>query len=375
MKSQGEIILTDNQNNINTDKDILLSIVIPVYNLESYITRCLDSLLDQDVDKNMYEIICIDDGSKDASSKILDEYSAKYPNIKVTHTENGGVVRARSLGLEKTVGRYVWFVDGDDWIKKDCLKYLMDAVSNGENDLLLFKEIRVFEYINEKTDFSAYEPQYFSGGYKVFDSHYTTGSGFFWFSKKILDKYNIKFRPDVYYSDDTLFISKFRARCQRMVITEAPIYYYFQRSDSVSHAVNYSRHCGCMYKLAKEYSVLENQKFDVPDGPLVNKKMKNAKVRSMQACLRSIVMFCKDKSFFKWFLKTAKEEGLYPYGVDWKQLKIDKKQSRKNDFLNWIFAFLSFRPYLWLVWFAFLPVRKRKGLPTFDINDFNDSVL
>lgn len=368
MEKNHEIIQADGQT------ELLLSIVIPVYNLENYIARCLDSLLEQDIDKSTYEIVCIDDGSKDKSREILDEYAEKYSNIKVTHTENGGVVRARSLGLEQACGRYVWFVDGDDWIKRNSLKYLMDAVLEGENDLLLFKEIRTFEYVNEATDFSNYKPQYFDGGYKCFDSHYTTGSGFFWFRKKVLDDYNIRFRADVYYSDDTLFIAKFKARCKRMVITEAPIYYYFQRSDSVSHAVNYSRHCGCMYKLAKEYSALEKQEFDVPEGSMVNQRMKNAKIRAMQACLRSIIMFCKDKEILNWFLRHAKEENLYPYGVDWKQLRIDRKQSRKNDLLNWIFAFLSFKPYLWIIWLIFTPVRKKKGLQTFDKNDFIDSL-
>lgn len=352
---------------------IVLSIVIPVYNLENYIGRCLDSLMEQDLNPSQYEVICINDGSKDGTGDILEQYHSKYPNIRVVHTENRGVVLARSAGLELAVGKYVWFVDGDDWIQKNCLKYLSDIVLNGTCDLLLFRERRVSDYCEEPVQLGDYAPAYHDGGYQNFASHYTTGSGFYWFSKEILDRYNIRFRPDVYYSDDTLFIAKFKARCRRMVITEAPVYYYFQRADSVSHHVNYSKHCGCMYKLAKEYTALKTQKFENYDGTDTNARMENAAVRAMQACIRSLLMFCRDKAFLKKLLKRAKTEGLYPFGVDWKQLRIDKRQSRKNDILNWLFAFVSFEPYLWLVWYLWAPIRKKSGVDTYDAADFEDN--
>ena len=105
-----------------------------------------------------------------------------YPNLIVKHTENRGVVLARSAGLELARGRYVWFVDGDDWIARNCLKYLKSAVLNGDNDLLLFREKRVSEYCMDDVDFSQYTPMYHADVYTSFGSHYTTGSGFYWFS-------------------------------------------------------------------------------------------------------------------------------------------------------------------------------------------------
>ncbi|MBQ2893204.1 MAG: glycosyltransferase, partial [Oscillospiraceae bacterium] len=353
--------------------DPVLSVVIPVYNLENYIGRCLDSLMDQDIDPASYEIICINDGSKDGTYDILESYKNKYPNIKVFHGENRGVVLARSAGLEKASGKYIWFVDGDDWIEKNCLKYLCDIVLADDSDLLLFKEKRVYEYCTSDVDLQAYKPTYCSGGYRVFDSHYTTGSGFYWFRKDILDQYNIRFRPDVYYSDDTLFIAKFKARCRKMALTEAPVYYYFQRADSVSHKVNYSRHCGCMYKLAKEYTALKQMTFENYDGTDTNARMATAALRAMQSCVRSMLMFCQDRKFLKAFLKRAKAEKLYPYGVDWKQFRIDKRQSRKNDLLNWIFGLTSFEPYLWLVWCLWTPMRKKAGVTTYNMEDFEDN--
>ncbi len=94
-----------------------LSIIIPVYNLENYIEDCLKSCLNQDIED--YEIICVDDGSKDNSPVILDRYAREYPGrIKVFHKENGGVSSARNYGLERAQGDWIWFVDGDDLIQK-----------------------------------------------------------------------------------------------------------------------------------------------------------------------------------------------------------------------------------------------------------------
>lgn len=140
-------------------KEIILSIVIPVYNSENHIGRCLDFCLDQDIDSSLYEAICVDDGSTDNTYSVFEEYRTKYDNIKVVHTANEGVVKTRSYGLSLATGKYVWFVDGYDWIQENCLKYMTDIVLDGGNDMLLFREKRVYEYCTEDVDFADYAPQ------------------------------------------------------------------------------------------------------------------------------------------------------------------------------------------------------------------------
>lgn len=352
---------------------LLLSIIIPVYNLQKYIARCLDSCLNQDIDLSMYEIICVDDGSTDNTYQILDEYKSKYHNIKVVHKNNEGVVKTRNAGLSLASGKYVWFVDGDDWIQPNCLKYLIDIALDGNNDMLLFREKRVKEYCTEDVKFAEYTPQYFEGGYATAKDHYVTGSGFFWFSKRIIDENNISFRPDVYYSDDTLFMAKFKPHVERMCITNALIYYYFQRSDSVSHAVKAGLHCSCMYKLAKEYRELSKRKYENYGGEDVVKKLKRAQRRAMQACIRDLCFYCNDKEFVKSFLCRAKGEKLYPFGIDFKRFRIDRKQNLKSDMMNWVFGLTSFRPYFWVCWYLMRPIRKKSGQDKFNEEDFNDN--
>ena len=121
-------------------EDILLSVVVPVYNAEKYLNRCIDSILNQTY-KNL-EIICVDDGSTDASGAILDRYAKDDKRIKVVHKKNGGLVPARKAGLEIAEGEYVAHVDSDDWIEQEMYSEVMHIVSIYEPDVVCTGIIR-----------------------------------------------------------------------------------------------------------------------------------------------------------------------------------------------------------------------------------------
>ena len=118
------------------------SIIIPVYNVERYLSQCLDSVLNQSYDGE-YEVICVDDGSTDGSPAILEEYAGKNDKIKIIRQENRGLGGARNTGLRAARGRYVWFVDSDDWIEQEALATL--AKSIGDEDIVCFNGRRYFE--------------------------------------------------------------------------------------------------------------------------------------------------------------------------------------------------------------------------------------
>ena len=104
------------------------SIIVPVYNTEKYIARCLDSLVNQDITERNYEILITDDGSTDQSRKICDDYAAKYPFIHVTHTSNHGVSHARNIAIEKCRGEYIMFCDADDFVSPQLVSIITKAV-------------------------------------------------------------------------------------------------------------------------------------------------------------------------------------------------------------------------------------------------------
>lgn len=112
------------------------SIIIPVYNLENYITRALDSLLKQNFAPSLFEVIAVDDGSSDNSLNILHEYAQQYKNLRVFHQENQGVSVARNLALKHVEGQYVSFLDGDDEFFKDSLKEIFAVLQKHDVDVI-----------------------------------------------------------------------------------------------------------------------------------------------------------------------------------------------------------------------------------------------
>ena len=104
----------------------LISVIVPVYNAEKYLCRCIDSILAQTYKD--FELLLIDDGSKDSSGAICDEYAAKDSRVRVFHKENGGVGFARNVGLDHAQGDWVTFVDSDDWVDVCWLQWVMAEV-------------------------------------------------------------------------------------------------------------------------------------------------------------------------------------------------------------------------------------------------------
>ncbi len=113
----------------------LISIIVPVYNVENYIRECIDSILAQTI--SSFELILVDDGSKDASGRICDEYAALDSRIRVIHKENGGLSSARNSGLEEAKGKYICFIDSDDSVRADYLERLNGAIKKEKADLVV----------------------------------------------------------------------------------------------------------------------------------------------------------------------------------------------------------------------------------------------
>lgn len=107
-----------------------LSIIIPVYNVEKYVGKCLESCLNQDIPKNEYEIIVVNDGTKDKSVQVIEKYITPENNIRLIHRKNGGLSAARNTGLKAAKGEYVWFVDSDDTITPGSIKAIMEGCKN-----------------------------------------------------------------------------------------------------------------------------------------------------------------------------------------------------------------------------------------------------
>lgn len=117
-------------------KSVFISIVVPVYNVEKYLNQCVDSILDQTFTD--FELILVDDGSKDSSSQICDEYADKDERVLVVHQTNGGQVKARKAGLNLATGEYIQFVDSDDWLELNALETVCKSAKENNADIVTF---------------------------------------------------------------------------------------------------------------------------------------------------------------------------------------------------------------------------------------------
>ena len=116
-------------------KENLISVIVPVFNTEEYLNRCLDSIINSTYKE--LEIICVDDGSTDCSAEILEQYTSIDNRITIIHQDNQGVSVARNKGLESAVGEYVCFIDSDDWIHEQFFTYLHRAITENAADIAL----------------------------------------------------------------------------------------------------------------------------------------------------------------------------------------------------------------------------------------------
>ena len=125
----------------------LISVVVPVYNVEKYLDKCIDSLVSQTYEN--LEIILINDGSKDKSAKICDKWKDNDSRIKVIHKENGGLSEARNVGIDYAQGKYIAFIDSDDWVDKNFIKYLHEKLEKYNADIAASTIIKTYKDYNE----------------------------------------------------------------------------------------------------------------------------------------------------------------------------------------------------------------------------------
>lgn len=214
--------------------DKWLSIIVPVYNAEKYLPELMDSLLNQDVDKKMYEIILFDDSSTDGSLTMAQQYASTNENVRVFTHPNVGVAKTRNAGLDKAVGEYVWFLDNDDWIAKDVLSVLYRETERNKVDFLLFDSVNVYDGKYRKLDaFTVKETPVQSGKKTFVDFYYSPVPWNKLLRRKFLKEYNLYFAQK--YSEDGEWGSRCFYHAAKVKAIAVDVVYYRILSDSFSH--------------------------------------------------------------------------------------------------------------------------------------------
>lgn len=222
--------------------DIFFSVIVPVYNVERFLARCLDSIAAQSCPN--YEVLLIDDGSGDGSGKICDDYAAKYSQWYVVHKENGGVSAARNTALDMAKGRYIVFVDADDYIEKDYLANVYVRMAEMGYDICSFASRRVDEEGNYLFE------QRFTDMIEEWDFSISDKSSFFWtyflqykagweacyhvFRRDIIEEHGLRFCEELPYAEDMHFTFSYMLYVNRYIKIPDVMYSYTARRGSAT---------------------------------------------------------------------------------------------------------------------------------------------
>ena len=265
----------------------LISVIVPIYNVENYLERCLQSILSQTY-RNL-EIILVDDGSKDSCGEICDNFQKKDKRIKVIHKENGGLSDARNKGLDIATGEYISFIDSDDWIDLKTYEISIRKMQECNAQIVAFNVLWVYDGKEFTPDLSA--------EYEIMDSEQailtTVGN-----TKVRTTAWNKLYKADLIgdfrfikgkLNEDEFFTFKILDRAEKIVYLHRECYYYFQRSNSIMGKYTLQRLD--MVDGVRERMLLAERKY-----PNIYKE---TKLSFCEVCLYHYQMILKNKNIDK----------------------------------------------------------------------------
>ena len=256
---------------------IKLSFIVPIYNVASYLRMCVESLLDQDLAKDEYEIILVDDGSTDSCPEICDEYERMFDNIRVIHQKNGGLSAARNSGIKVAKGEYICFVDGDDYWQRNVLAGLITQMERDNLDVIRFR----LQYVNPEGEvYNPYKSDPFKGndysevptdGVSFLNSRMSTACYAWAFILRrdlivvnplIRSSVNTLFTEGIYF-EDTDWTPRMLCKANRVASTQTVVYNYLQREGSITNAVNRSKQKKVLDDKVHLIATLQQQAIDL----------------------------------------------------------------------------------------------------------------
>lgn len=271
----------------------LISIVVPIYNVEQYLQRCLDSIIKQTY-QNL-QIILVDDGSTDNCPQICDEIEKKDNRIEVIHKKNGGLSDARNTGIEKSIGEFITFIDSDDYISKDYIEILHSLIMENFAQVSiidLYKTSKSDESYKNKNIRVEVLDQNKAISEMLYSKLYSTSACGKLFQKSLFN--NIEF-PLRKYSEDLFTIYKVLNNASKIVYSNQTCYYYFRREGSIIVS-DFNVH-----KL-DVFEAINNIKRDLPSNDEIEKSISCQTVEAATTILQTNITYKEVKRYKLWEL-------------------------------------------------------------------------
>ncbi len=297
----------------------LISVIVPVYNVEEYLSRCVDSILAQTY-RNL-EIILVDDGTKDASDKICDDYAAKDPRIRVIHKQNGGLSSARNAGIDIARGEYLGFVDSDDWIEPGMYEHMLALAEKYDARLVCAGRYDISSRTGEKKVGLCPQKEEVISGMELLGRTFTWDGcdSAAWDKLYHRSLFETIRYPLGQYSEDVAMFYKLAELVGRAAMCDKPFYNYFHRPGSITTAkltektFHYPNHTAVIYP------------YICANHPELTVQARYLRVRGIVYALRSIELGGKEA------------RGAYPkiYDDNRRELKNHLVFAMKNALFTW----------------------------------------
>ncbi|WP_335964307.1 glycosyltransferase [Galbibacter sp. PAP.153] len=321
-----------------------LSIVIPVYNVEKYIERCILSTLKQNLDKNDYEIVVVDDETPDNSMEIVNKLAKKHTNIKTVSQKNKGLGGARNTGVNHAEGTYVLFLDSDDYLNENVLKEIITTALDNNLDILDFgaqgiqEDGKVIYTVKQLLTGKAYSgAEYFSHGY-----HQSACVRLY--KKAFLQKNKLQFREKVYV-EDVEFNFKAVFLAEKIMGVNTIVSSFVQTTGSITRSHNELKNKKLVTDILDAIKKIDCFSKDIITKNSVAYKKSREKVNEQTITLLKILFTkTKDYSFFKEIICQLKNIDLYPLQFR----STNKKRELFKVFSNneWLFSqFYKAKPH------------------------------
>lgn len=308
---------------------MFLSIIVPVYNTEEYLDECLQSMLHQDISRDDYEIICVNDGSTDGSLDLLRRYEQEYPCVKVIDQENGGVCKARNAGLLAAQGDYVWYVDSDDYIQPDCLGQLKEKSESGKYDRIIIGQ----QCFVDPQDDSTVSRRMFNDNAPWFDSVVSRSL----LKRTFLLKNDLIFRyPHLKYGEDALMVYEIKRHMPFTLHLDVVVYLYRTRPNSAVTATGAQGNYSQLRSNLAEAQILKDY-FERKDGILTAETANRFMSFLWGALYRMSLMPAKDAAPY---LRELKTNGLYPYKRPKECTLVKCPEVKRDDIIGKLFDIL-----------------------------------
>lgn len=305
----------------NKESNILISFVLPTYNVERYIRNCIESIESQDFQDIGYEIICVEDQSTDGTRELLE--SLRNDHLRIIYNQkNSGPSFSRNVGLCEAKGKYVWFVDSDDLLYPDCIRRggILKLLEEHRPDALTMRFLKVpeefavdaqFQMEPFPTSFSWEETLFAAAPIEADTKKTMTTVWGVLFKTELLRKENLTFDEDMSIGEDTDFYMFFPRKNVKILRTESICYLYRQRAGSLLHSSARYRY-GYLTNLRILEKYIRLHSSETQSGK-AQKKSEKAMLANLKYNVAQTLVMVNDRAYVKEQLKILREKGYYPF--------------------------------------------------------------